>query len=141
MVVTVCAGCSHVHVGRVCECGCEDWSKLVGVLDEAPPPSEPAPVTDAEAEAWQAKLQGRATRMPAIAKDAEWQAIHRLLADRARYQERELELEQCIWSFLDDSHPVATRCPAERWQDCDEPGCLDAIRLVPPVTREAQDAK
>ena len=68
MLVTVCAKCSHVHVGRVCECGCDDWSKLVGVLDNSPPPSraepgldsgveehqmthpaEPPPVTDAEA--------------------------------------------------------------------------------------------
>ncbi len=51
MLVTVCAECRHVHVGRVCECGCDDWSKLVGVLDSTPPPSrEPGPVTDAEAE-------------------------------------------------------------------------------------------
>ena len=57
-------------------------------------PNKPAPVTNAEAAAWQAVLQNRARRMPVIVEDAEWQQVSRLLADRTRDKERIEKLEE-----------------------------------------------
>lgn len=123
MTILVCARCQHGHAGGVCDCGCEDWSELVDVLDSQPSSPERAPVTDAE-HLSRPLIAGEAEQIQGQAELhlAHWQDTLRLLAARARDQARIVALSRKV--HIMEGHPITP------WEVCGNTACVTDRALL-----------